>query len=72
MYRFIGMNPQPRNVDTVVIDTLSPRSAFIIEHHQFEKLPPGDETVISRGIPMGMGNLNMITTRYPKNGNKKN
>eukprot|EP00242_Pyramimonas_sp_CCMP2087_P012466 CAMPEP_0198221830 /NCGR_PEP_ID=MMETSP1445-20131203/85475_1 /TAXON_ID=36898 /ORGANISM="Pyramimonas sp., Strain CCMP2087" /LENGTH=46 /DNA_ID= /DNA_START= /DNA_END= /DNA_ORIENTATION= len=39
------------SVDTVVMATESAKSRLNNEHHQFEKLPPGELAMASSGMP---------------------
>jgi hypothetical protein len=51
MYRFSGKNPTDKIELTVVIATLSDRSALNSDVHQLLYEPPGELVVIMSGIP---------------------
>ena len=70
--RFIGSIPIPAKVEAVVIATDSDRSVLKSEHHQFEKLPPGELVTTRRMMPWCSLRLNIWQHMKPINGMTKN
>eukprot|EP00579_Thalassiosira_antarctica_P025473 CAMPEP_0202016120 /NCGR_PEP_ID=MMETSP0905-20130828/33664_1 /ASSEMBLY_ACC=CAM_ASM_000554 /TAXON_ID=420261 /ORGANISM="Thalassiosira antarctica, Strain CCMP982" /LENGTH=72 /DNA_ID=CAMNT_0048576431 /DNA_START=14 /DNA_END=228 /DNA_ORIENTATION=+ len=61
-----------RIVLMAVIVTESARSALKMEHHQLEKLPPGELVTTKSVIPMALFIANIFTVKNPKNGKMTN
>jgi hypothetical protein len=67
-----GMSSIAITVETVVIATLSARSALHSEQSRPEKPPPGEVVVISSVIPATGSRWKVRTTRKPRKGSKTN
>ena len=52
--------------------TDSERSVLKSEHHQLEKLPPGELVTTRRMMPWWFGRLNILQHKNPMNGITKN